>query len=159
MDRAKKYCALVLAFLLVLTAGLICGYNLQPSAQVESNDPPLQEKSDRFENFRTERQQSRQSQITQLNEIISSSETDAEIRALAQRQLMTILSNMDREQTIENLLKIQGFSDVIASVYSDSASIFLRTQSITAQQAAIILESVVRETEISAGNVKIIPIN
>lgn len=159
MDRAKKCCGHILAFLIVLTIGLICGYNLQASTHIECENLPLLEERDTFEGFRIERQQSRQSQIAQLNEIISSDDTDPEIRTLGQTQLITLLSRMDREQTIENLLTILGFSDVIVSVYSDSASVFLRAQSITAQQAAIILESISRETEISTGNVKIIPIN
>lgn len=158
MDRAKKYCALLLAFLLGLAVGLICGYNLHTSTKVD-RELPSEEARDVFEDFRIERQRFRQSQITQLNEIINSGKTETEIRSLAQRQLMAILTSMDREQVIEDLLMIQGFSDAIVSVYSDSASVFLRTQSLTAQQAAIILESIVRETEISAGNVKIIPIN
>ena len=109
--------------------------------------------------FRTEREQLRAMQKAQLNEIVHSDASEAEIAALAQRQLMDICSREEHELTLEGLLALRGFDDPLVTVQSDSANVLLRTQMVTQQECSIILDLVCRETGVQSGNVKIIPIN
>ena len=109
--------------------------------------------------FRTEREQLRAMQKAQLNEIVHDDATEAEIAALAQRQLMELCSREEHEMTLEGLLALRGFDDPVVTVQSDSVNVLLRTELVTQQECSVILDLVCRETGVQSGNVKIIPIN
>ena len=114
---------------------------------------------DVIERFRTERQQLRQMQISQLNEIIYGSGTDASIITEAQARQLELMKWSEQEVMMEGILSLRGFDDVLATVHNGSVNIMLRTDVLNEQQTAVILDAVTRELKISAGNVKIIPIN
>lgn len=118
-----------------------------------------QAEADPIDAFRTEREQLRQMQMAQIDELIHSENADAEVIRMAQTRLLERLDDQEKETTIEGVLRARGFKDAIATVHSDSVNVLVRTESLSRQETAVILELVVRETGISGGNVKIIPIN
>ena len=125
-----------------------------------ANNPAVAavESTDEIEKFRTERQQLRQMQLSQLNEIIFSEDSEAEIVAMAQRRQLELMSWSEQETTLEGALALRGFKDALVTVHTDSVNVMIRAETITQQEASVILELVMRETGISGGNVKIIPI-
>lgn len=127
-----------------------------PVSTVETEDPPV---ADPIEQFRTERQQLRQMQIEQLNEIVYGGSADAELSAMAQQRQMELMEWSEQELTLEGVLRLREFEDVLVTVHTDSVNVMVRTDALTREQTAVILELVMRETGISGGNVKIIPIN
>ena len=126
-----------------------------PTAAVSA---PVQE-ADAITAFRTEREQLRAMQKAQLNEIVHDDATEAEIAALAQRQLMELCSREEHEMTLEGLLALRGFDNPVVTVQSDSVNVLLRRELVTQQECSVILDLVCRETGVQSGNVKIIPIN
>lgn len=111
------------------------------------------------EQFRTERQQLRSMQKAQINEILYGEQTDAELAAMAQEYLLDLLKREEQENLLEGLLEIRGFRDVIVSIRSDSASVFVCADMLTQQESSVILDLVCRETGLLSGNIKVIPIN
>lgn len=114
--------------------------------------------ADPIDAFLLERQQLRQMQIAQLNDLIEANAAEPEIVLRAQRQLMETLSNQEKETTIEGVLRMRGFSSAVATVHTDSVNVLVRAESLSQKETAVILELVLRETGVSGGNVKIIPI-
>lgn len=114
--------------------------------------------ADPIDAFLLERQQLRQMQIAQLNDLIEADAAEPEIVLRAQRQLMETLSNQEKETTIEGVLRMRGFSSAVATVHTDSVNVLVRAESLSQKETAVILELVLRETGVSGGNVKIIPI-
>lgn len=110
------------------------------------------------EQFRTERQQLRSMQKAQINEILYGEQTDAELVSMAQEYLLDLLYREEQENLLEGLLEIRGFQDVIVSIRSDSASVFVAADMLTQQESSVILDLVCRETGLLSGNVKVIPI-
>lgn len=110
-----------------------------------------------IDNFRTERQQLRQMQLSQLNEIIHT-DSEPEITTLAQKRQMEMMEWSEQELTLEGILAARGFSDAVVTVHTGSVNVLIQQEAVTNQQAAMILELVTRETGISSGNVKIIPL-
>ena len=113
---------------------------------------------DPLSGFRLEREQLRAREEAQLNEIIHSQTSEAQIVSQAQLRLMALMEYARQESTVEGILRGRGFQDVLASVSRDSASILVRGDALTAGQTAVILELVMRETGLTGGNVKIIPV-
>ena len=122
-----------------------------PTAAPEETDP--------LEAFRLEREQLRSMQTAQLNDIIHDGETDQQTRALAQRTLIDLMAWAEQETTIEGVLRARGYEDCVATIHEDTANILVRAEALTRQETAVILELVLRETDVDSGNVKIIPIN
>ena len=65
----------------------------------------------------------------------------------------------DREETLQGLLRARGFEGAVVSVSGGTASVLVRSEALNRQEAAVIMELVMRQTGITGGNVKIIPIN
>lgn len=153
---------LVIGCAFALAVGFAAGWMMKPadiqspavsaaSAQETAQDP--------LERFRTERQQLRQRQIAQLNELIYGESADAETTRLAKQRLLELMRWSEQETTLEGLLRLREFADVLVTVHTDSVNVMVRADALNRQQSAVILDLVMRETGISGGNVKIIPIN
>ncbi|MEE1200486.1 MAG: SpoIIIAH-like family protein [Christensenellales bacterium] len=115
--------------------------------------------ADPIEQFKTERAQLRQMQISQLNDVIYGGKADAEVVSLARKQLLDLMAWQEMETTIEGVLRMRGMESSVVTVHTDSVNVLIRDTSLNRQQTSVILELVQRETGISGGNVKIIPIN
>ena len=161
MSRALRWisrAAFALAALaLVFCAGCVIGarFGVPPTRMVTTHEAPPE---DPIEAFRQERERRRELWLAQLNEIIHDPRNGAELVDAAQRQRMALMESSDMEATLEGVLLARGFQDVLATVRRRSVNVLLRGDPLTAQQAATILEFVTRETGVSAGNVKIIPV-
>ncbi len=114
--------------------------------------------TDPLARFRLEREQLRAREQAQLNDIIYNPDSDASVVAAAQRQLLAILDSAEKELTIEGILQSRGFDGALATISEQAANVLVRAEALTQRQTAVILELVTRETGLSGGNVKIIPV-
>ena len=105
-----------------------------------------------------EREQLRARQEAQLNDIIYGDKSDAAAIARAQEQLLSLLSRAEQELTLEGILQGRGFEYAVVSVGERSANVLLRRETVTQRESAVIMELVLRETGLTGGNVKIIPV-
>ena len=156
----KRWMVIGCAFSLAL--GFAAGWTMRPSEvqpPAYSAASSMETAQDPLEQFRTERQQLRQRQIAQLNELIYGESADAETIALAKQRLLELMQWSEQETTLEGLLRLREFADVLVTVHTDSVNVMVRADALNRQQSAVILDLVMRETGISGGNVKIIPIN
>lgn len=151
-------CALVAALALGAACGYLGGVRAAREA-VTASAPAVGPTADSMEAFRTERQQLRQMQLSQLNEIVYAENSSDEIVTRARARQMELMEWAEQEQTLEGVLSVRGFEDVLVTVHGDSVNVLVRTDALTREQTAVILELVMRETGVSGGNVKIIPVN
>lgn len=115
-------------------------------------------KSDPMAAFRLEREQLRARQEAELNDIIHAPDGDGETAARARRQLLDMLEHARAESAIEGVLQSRGFEDALVSVSDAAANVLIRGDGVTRAQSAVILDLVMRETGLTGGNVKIIPV-
>ena len=80
---------------------------------------------------------------------------DAETLADAQQQKLNIVNFMEKELTVESLLKAKGFNDAAVTLHAGSVNVILSTESLTDEQVAQILDIVMRETGEGAENIKV----
>ncbi len=107
-----------------------------------------------FESFRSERDTTRAQEIAYIDSIIEQG-ADAETMADAQQQKLSIVDNMEKEMTIESLLKAKGFADAAVTLHSGSVNVILSAETLTDEQVAQVLDIIVRETGEKTENVKI----
>ncbi len=116
---------------------------------------PVQAMSD----FYTDREALREGELDRLREIMADGSTPEEIRLAAGRRELALMERADKEAAIEAVLSARGYAPLVVTVQSDSVNVLIKAESLTQQDAAVILDLVMRETGVTGGNVKIIPIN
>ena len=109
--------------------------------------------------FYVDRAALRRNELDRLNDIVSDTGTPEEIRLAAGRRALEVLERADKEAAIEAVLAARGYEPVLVTVQSDSVNVLIRSERLERQDAAVILDLVMRECGVTGGNVKIIPVN
>ncbi|SCG83310.1 stage III sporulation protein AH [Proteiniborus sp. DW1] len=111
--------------------------------------------SNYFIEHRLSRDKLRASLIDRLNEIINNDNTNEETREKAQDEIIALGQVAELELSLEGLIKAKGFEDALVFLGDNSARIVVSTNELTEQDVVKILEIVKSETDIEAGNIKI----
>ena len=107
-----------------------------------------------FVSFRNDRETTREQEIAYLDAVITQG-ADADTLADAQQQKLAIVDSMEKELTIESLIKAKGFSDAAVTLHKGSVNVILAAETLSDEQVAQVLDIILRETGESADNVKI----
>ncbi len=113
--------------------------------------------ADYFENFRQDRDSMNDKELGWLDEVIATSASDAETLADAQAQKLALIESIEKEFTMESLLKAKGFEDVAVMYRPGSVSVVVKQAVLEPEQVAKIVDVVKGETGEPAGNITIIP--
>ena len=113
-----------------------------------------------FTTYRSERTTTRNEQIVQLDSVIALYEAGDEKYEEATAMKMEIVSAMEKELVLENMVKSLGFSDAVVSVSSDSdnVNVFINSAELNYDTALSIYSMMKNETGIVAGNIIIMPV-
>ena len=147
------------ALALCMAAVIFAGVRQMRADVAEAPASAQVQEQSAVERFRTLREQLRAMEKAQLNDVAHGVDTDAELREMAQRQLLELCAREEQELTLEGVLELRGYSEPVVTVHADSVNVLIQAEVITRQESAAILELVCRETGAQAGNVKIIPVN
>lgn len=165
MKFIKKY--FVLAVVAVLFVGAFV-LNLVANGKGEDvsiNDaesqaavePALEQNvsGDYFETFRKDREEVRALEMEYLDEVIAASASDQETLADAQQQKLALVENMEKEFTIESMVKAKGFEDAAVTFHSGTVNVVVKSTELSDGQVAQILDIVQGQTGESAENIKV----
>ena len=113
-----------------------------------------------FTTYRSERTTTRNEQIVQLDSVIALYEAGDEKYEEATAMKMEIVSAMEKELVLENMVKSLGFSDAVVSVSTDSdnVNVFINSAELNYDTALSIYSMMKNETGIVAGNIIIMPV-
>ncbi|MCE5234565.1 MAG: SpoIIIAH-like family protein [Clostridiaceae bacterium] len=112
---------------------------------------------DYFEEFRAGRDSAYALELKYLEDIIATSASDAETLADVQEAKLALVSNIDKEFTMESLIKAKGYDDVAVMIKHGSVDVVVKAAVLEPTQVAQILSIVMEETGVSALDVNIIP--
>ena len=154
--RSARLCAAIsgILFVAVLIAGGLRSAGEERPAPEATRTPEAE-----IAVFASDRNALRREEIDQLREISEDPASSDTVRASAQERMMQLLKWMEQEATVEAVLSARGYETPVVTVHSDSVNIVVRAESLTREEASVILELTMRETGVTGGNVKIIPIN
>jgi len=110
-----------------------------------------------FADFRMDRERVREKELASIESVISDTNTDKQVLAKAQEQKIKVSSAMEKETTLEGLLKAKGFSEAVVTIRENSINVVVEESEIDEQKAAQILEIVQRETGEDSSNIKVLP--
>lgn len=164
--KNKRYLFVLIGALLLL--GGAVWLNIRANADAEANaaeqgDAETEDSretianvfDDYFTSFRTQRSALRAQEIDYLRSIIDSESSDADTLADAQNRLLELVGNMEKEFTVESLIRSKGFLDAAATIGGGAASVVINGEQLTDEEVARILDIVISETGLSASNIKV----
>ena len=157
MSKKKKIIVLVSMVALLVLTGCLNYFLNRPGSQSAGADNSLTY-SDYFTASHNDRDSARTETVMQYNAIIESEATSAEAKANAEAQLAALVKGMETEQRLETLIKALGFDDCLVTVGTENINIILKSDPLTDQEVAQVLNVVVSETDKTAANVRIKPI-
>jgi stage III sporulation protein AH len=106
-----------------------------------------------FVNYRLKRNEFRQETKAMLSELLNSSVDKTKIQA--DEKWLELTSKIQKEDEIENLLKIRGFKDLVTDVYPDNVTVIVYSQGLTPNEVNIIQDIVVRVTKVRLDKIMI----
>jgi stage III sporulation protein AH len=111
-----------------------------------------------FATYRTDRQATRNQEISYYDAIVASTSSSAEAKTLAETKRANLIAAMELELVTEGLIKAKGFEDVIVTTTTSSINVIVKSGTLQASQVAQIVEVVQEQTGASFDNIKIIPV-
>ncbi|WP_160197132.1 SpoIIIAH-like family protein [Senegalia massiliensis] len=114
------------------------------------------EKSNYFAEYRLSRDKMRSELIDRLNDIVKNDKSSKEVVEDAQKEIIEIGKNSEKELLIEGLLGSKGFDESIVFIGESDVRIVISKNEFSKKEVAQILEIVTSETEFKADNIKII---
>lgn len=123
-----------------------------------STTPVYSEADEYFARARIDKEASRAEAIEVLQTIYSGGDsTETELAVMAQNA-QTMSSYIESESKIENVLKAQGFEDVLCYLSENGASIIVKTNGLQPAEAAQIKNALLSEVDIPTDKISILEI-
>ena len=113
-----------------------------------------------FTTYRSERTSTRSEELVQLDSVIALYNAGDEKYEEATEMKMEIVAAMEKELSLENMVKSLGFSDAVVSVSEnmENVNVFINSSELTYDTALSIYNMMKKETGIVSGNVIIMPV-
>ena len=158
MSNKKKIIAMTsLVLLLAVTAVLnFVLANVNPAAATDATVTT----ANYFSTYRAERTSTRSEELIQLDSVIALYEVGDEKYEEATEMKLSIVTAMEKELVLENMIKSLGFSDAVVAVSTDSdnVNVFINSAELNYDTALSIYNMMKNETGIVAGNIIIMPV-
>ena len=105
------------------------------------------------------RSEAREREMAQLTALMENPLTGEKARERAEERLLFLLSAVDQEYIIEEILRLSGYEGAVCTVSDRNVTVLLPGGAISGAQAETIFALVMRETGQSGNNIKVIPLN
>ena len=109
-----------------------------------------------FSSVELDRKRTRDEALEVLQSVVDDDGSTEEARSKALAEITAMAKAMEAEANIETLIEAKGFSECVAVIKDDSASIVVRSDGLQTAQISQINEIVYEQAGISPVNVKII---
>lgn len=87
-----------------------------------------------FDNYKIDRDRTRDKEIELLREIINNPQSDKVTRQDAQKKLFSLTQNLEKEMDIENIIKANGFSNSVTFIHKPGVTVVMQNLKLTKSQ-------------------------
>lgn len=108
-----------------------------------------------FEEYKQERDKNREKIFTMWEEVISNPHTNDATKKTAKEEINKVVTTMEKEMQIEELIKNSGFKDAITFIAESEATVIVEAGELTQEQAEQIKGVVVDKTKLAPEAIKI----
>lgn len=158
LSKKKKIFVLVGMVALLAAAAVLNIFLNRTPAQAQPGSGDGATAASFFETYRTERKTTRDQSMLYYDAIIANEASTAEAIADAEAAKLALTRNMEVELVIEGLIKALGFEDAVVTNTTENINVIVKAPELTSAEAAQILDIITTETEKTALDVRIIPV-
>ena len=109
-----------------------------------------------FVSARLERKKARDEAVETLANTLKDADVSDEEKELATSKAIAVSKQIEQENKIETLVKAKGFTECLAFVDDETVRMVVKTEGLTAEQAAQIKNIVIEETEVLTENISVV---
>lgn len=149
----KKKKIFIICGMLVLLVVTGC-LNLFLKGSNEQIQPTTSSNVSLLTSYRASKLETRNSMLEMYDSIISTSK-DSEQIMQTNAKISELAGRMEAETVLEGMIMASGYEDVVVTNVDDSYTVMVKSNGLTADDVAKILGILVKETGVSATNVKI----
>lgn len=114
--------------------------------------------TDAIYNAKLQREQSRAKNKADLLNIVDDEKTSQDMKDKALNEILSITANAEKELAAESLLAAKGYDNAIVSIAGKGADVIVDVDSITSEDATVIMDVVKRKTGVEGSNIVISPV-
>ncbi|MBR3885542.1 MAG: SpoIIIAH-like family protein [Clostridia bacterium] len=149
----KKKKIFIICGMLVLLVVTGC-LNLFLNNSTDEIQPTTSSQVSLLSSYRASKMETRNSMLEMYDSIISTSKDTEQIIA-TNAKISELAGRMEAETVLEGMIMASGFEDVVVTNVDDSYTVMVKSNGLSADDVAKILGILVKETGVSATNVKI----
>ena len=159
MTKKKKI--IILSCMIALLAVTAVFNYVFTTENISLEDTATISSANYFSQYRSERLNTRNEELLQLDEIISTASIESTEYSDALAMKIELTEMTEKEMLLENLIKAYGFEDVVVVIGldSDNVNVIAKSDNLTTDDAITIYTIIHEEGIASPDNVKIIPIS
>ena len=144
IKKFKKQATIAVLVLAVLAVGM-ANYSMTSKSESSENElsastPADAETVDAFSAYRTEREETRQQELSYIDSVAASAEADDQTKAQAQEQKLTLTANMEKELTSEGLISTKLGLNAVVTVKEGAVNVVVDKEELTSEEVAQIAE-------------------
>ena len=151
LTKRKKIFIICGMFVLLLVTG---GLNLYLNRSTEDLQTTTTSQMSLLTSYRASKMETRNSMLEMYDSIISTSK-DADQILETNAKISDLAGRIESETVLEGMIMASGYEDVVVTNVDDSYTVMVKSNGLTADDVAKILSILVKETGVSATNVKI----
>lgn len=102
------------------------------------------------------KEKSRDEALETLQVVVESSEELPEVKDKALTEIMQIASDIEKEASVEEMIKAKGFDDCVAIISGENINVIVKSPGLLTDEIAKIVDIVKSETGFSAENIRIV---
>lgn len=148
--KKKVFILFGMVLLLVVTGGL----NLYLTKNTEDVPTSTYQDTSLISSYRASKLETRQTMMSYYDSIISTS-TDSEQITQTNALITELAGRMEKETVLEGMIMASGYEDAVVTNSDGSYSVMVKSDGLTDNDVAKILSILVKETGVSATNVKV----
>jgi len=112
-----------------------------------------------FVSARLERKKARDEAVETLANTLKDADLSDEEKELATSKAIAVSKQIEQENKIETLVRAKGFTECLAFVDDETVRVVVKTEGLSAEQAAQIKNIVIEETEVLTENISVAEVN
>lgn len=134
----------------------ILGNSVLTDANADGDDAGTETTEDFFASAVVNRQRVRDEAMEVLRQVADSPDAMQETKNQALKSIEDMVAEMNNEINIETLIKAKGFEECVAVISEEKCSIIVKSEGLTAEQVAQILDIAISESKLAADDITIV---
>lgn len=134
----------------------ILGNSVLTDANADGDDAGTETTEDFFASAVVNRQRVRDEAMDVLRQVADSPDAMQETKNQALKSIEDMVAEMNNEINIETLIKAKGFEECVAVISEEKCSIIVKSEGLTAEQVAQILDIAISESKLAADDITIV---